>query len=323
MATGNTSFSSAITRTLQKHGKKIFDAVSNNNALFFLMNKAGNIKLSNGGRAFTHPLYFKFNSSFKTYAPLGTIDTPVVDDLTRAEYKIKTGAGSLVLSTLEVAKNNGDREMLLNYGEEIRMGAERSMRELMGEQTYKDGSVVTDFDGIPHLVSTAPQSQSNVGGIDPSASGNTYWRNIVGDTISAFNTSDAGIKSWEKSILDATKGINGPTVIVSTKAVYRLYMLSLTGTIRHQGPELKSGNKSFRHLMFGDIPVIPDDKCTTDISYSLDLETLWLQILSKGNFKTTPFTPSHDQLSETALMYVFGNFTTGSRRTQVNTTVTG
>lgn len=321
MATGNSSYSSAVTRTLQKHGTKIFDSVSNNNALFFLMRKAGNIKLSGGGRSFTHPLFYKVNSSFKTYAPLATIDTPVVDDITRAEYPIKVAAGSLVLSTLEVAKNAGQKEKLLDYGEEIRMGAEVSMRELMGAQTYVDGSVVTDFDGMPLLVNTSPSTQTNVGGI--TGVGNTYWQNIVGDTVTAFNTSDAGVKSWAKSELDATKGINGPTAMICTKAIYRLYEISLTGTIRHQDPDLKVGNKHFKHLMFGTIPVIPDDACTTDICYSLDLETLWLQILAKGNFRTTPFTPSHDQLSETALMYVFGNFTCGSRRTQVNTTVSG
>ncbi len=323
MATGNSSYSSAVTRTLQKHGQKIFDAVSDNNALFFLLRKAGNIKLSGGGRVFTHPLFYKVNSSFKTYSPLATIDTPIVDDLTRAEYPIKVGAGSLVLSTLEVAKNAGQREKLLDYGEEIRMGAEISMRQMMGLQTFKDGTTDTDFDGIPHLVHTAPSGQSDVGGIDASASGNTYWRNVVGDTVTAFNTDNAGIDSWSKSELDATKGINGPTVIICTKAIYRLYELSLTGTVRHQDPDLKVGNKHFKHLMFGTMPVIPDDNCTTDIAYSLDLETLWLQILAKGNFKTTPFTPSHDQLSETALMYVFGNFTCGSRRTQVNTTISG
>ena len=160
MATGNSSYSSAVTRTLQKHGTKIFDAISSNNALFALLKKAGNIKLSAGGRSFTHPLFNAVNSSFKTYAPLGTIDTPVVDDLTRAEYPIKVAAGSLILSTLEVAKNAGQKEKLLDYGEEIRMGAEISMRQLMGEQTFKDGSVATDFDGIPHLVNSSPSDRS-------------------------------------------------------------------------------------------------------------------------------------------------------------------
>lgn len=321
MATGHSTFTSAVTRTLQKHGTKIFDAVSDNNALFFLMRKAGNIKLSGGGRTFTHPLFYQVNSSFKTYAPLAVIDTPIVDDLTRAEFSIKTAAGSMVLSTLEVAKNAGQKEKLLDYGEEIRMGAEISMRQMMGLQTYKDGSVATDFGGIPYLVNSSPSTQTTVGGI--TGVGNVYWRNIVGDAVTAFNTSDAGVKSWAKSELDATKGINGPTVIACTKAIYRLYEVSLTGTIRHQDPDLKIGNKHFKHLLFGAIPVIPDDNCTTDVSFSLDLETLWLQILAKGNFRTTPFQPSHDQLSETALMYVFGNFTCGSRRTQVYTSVTG
>jgi len=71
------------------------------------------------------------------------------------------------------------------------------------------------------------------------------------------------------------------------------------------------------------MPVVFDDNCPTDGMYMLDLDTLWLQLLAQGNFKVTPFEPSHNQLSETALMYVFGNLTTGSRRTNAYISVSG
>jgi len=321
MASGHASFTSAITRTLQDHGVKIFDAVSTNNALFYLLKKAGNIKISAGGRTFTHPLYYQKNSSFKTYGALDAIDTPVVDDYTRAEYPIKVAAGSLVLSTVEIAKNAGSKTKLLDYGEEVRHGAEISMEELMGDQSFASGAAVNDFDGIPHLVSSTPSTQTDVGGIDASASGNEYWQNIVGDAVTAFNTSSAGIKSMNKAELDATFGRRGPTCVVTTKAVYRLYELSMTSNIRYTKTDL--GDTHFKHLAYGAIPVIFDDNCTTDVLYMLDLSTLWLQILSRGNFRVTPFQPSHNQLSETALMYVLGNFTCGSRRTQAYISVTG
>ena len=65
MATGNSSFTKVITLTLQDHGKEIFDAVSTNNALLYALKKKGNIKVSSGGRKFTHPVYYKQNTSFK------------------------------------------------------------------------------------------------------------------------------------------------------------------------------------------------------------------------------------------------------------------
>ena len=292
MATGNSSFTTAITRTLQNHSKEIFDAVSSNNALFYLMNKAGSIKMSSGGRSFTHPVYHTANTSYKMYSPLEVIDTPIMDDYTRAEYDIKVGAGSFVLSLVELAKNAGDKEKLLDYGEMVKKAGEISMEELMGAQVYADGTNAKDFDGIPFLVNSSPSTQTDVGGIDSSA--NVYWRNIVGTTITAFNTSSAGIKSMEAALLDATKGTKGPTVVVTTKANYRLYMLAMTDQIRYTSKDLILGDKSFTHLAFGTIPVIPDDNCPTNGMYMLDLTSLWLQILSKGNFKITQFQPSHD-----------------------------
>jgi len=124
-----------------------------------------------------------------------------------------------------------------------------------------------------------------------------------------------------KAELDATFGRRGPTVVVTTKAIYRLYELSMTSNIRYTKTDL--GDTHFKHLAYGSLPVVFDDNCTTDVLYMLDLSTLWLQILSRGNFRVTPFQPSHNQLSETALMYVLGNYTTGSRRTQVYLAVTG
>ena len=105
MATGNSSFTKLITTTLQNLPAEVFDAVSTNNALLYMLQKKGNLKIVSGGRAFTHPIFYKANTSFKSYAKTDTIDTPLMDDITRAEYPIKIVAGSVVISLLEEAMN--------------------------------------------------------------------------------------------------------------------------------------------------------------------------------------------------------------------------
>lgn len=176
MATGNSSFNSLITTTLQDHGKEIFDAVSTNNALYWLLKKAGNIKVRKGGRTFTHPIIYATNSSFAMYDKLGTIPLPVTDNITRAEFSIKVAAGSIVLSTIDMAMNAGDREKLLDYADEKKMEAEISMSQLMGAQVFRDGSASTDFGGLQYLIHETPSSQTDVGGISaasPIATGNS------------------------------------------------------------------------------------------------------------------------------------------------------
>lgn len=315
MASGNSSFDRLITTTLQDHGKEIFDAVSTNNAFFYMLKQRGNIKLSSGGRRFTHPIQYAVNSSYKSYGRLDTIDTPITDNVTRAEYLIKVVAGSIVLSLLDEAMNSGDRTKLLDLVQQTKDEAELSMSEVMGDQVWKDGSAANDFDGLQNLISDSPSTQSDVGGINPSTTGNDYWRNIVDTaTVTAFNTSQEGIKAMNALRLNATFGRRGPTAVFTTKAVYNLYELGMTSNIRYLKTEL--ADSAFLHLAYMTMPVLPDDNCPAYHLYMVDMSTLWMQLLARGNFQTTDFQPSHDQLTRTALMYVFGNLTCGSRRTQ-------
>jgi len=315
----NTAYTRLITETLQHHGAEIFDAVSTNNALLYMLKKRGNIKIVAGGRVFTHPIYYLQNSTFQAYAKLDTISTGIQEDITRAEYPIKAIAGSLVMSTMEEAMNSGNREKLIDMAREVREGAEISMTEVMGDQIWKDGTETNDFDGILHLVNntTASSQTGTVGGIN--RANYSYWRNQVGSTIGTF--SSGGISGWNTILNTCTFGTQGPTAIFTTKTIYALYEAALTSNIRFYNTEL--ADSGFRHLAFSTLPVLFDDNCPASGCYFLDLNGLWLQLLARGNFQVTPFQASINQLSRVALMYVFGNLTMGSARTQGFNEVTG
>jgi hypothetical protein len=317
----NTSFDRVATVTLQNHGKEIFDNITTNNAFLYMLKKRDNIRVVSGGRALTHPLYYLVNTSFKSYAKLDVIDTPIMDDITRAEYPIKTVAGSLVISTVEEAMNAGDREKLLDLADEVRMAAELSMSEVLGDQVWKDGLADKDFDGLQNLVSDTPSTQTDVGGINPSSY--SYWRNQVDtNTVTRFNTSNEGLTAMNSLLNSCTFGARGPRCVITTKTVYGLYEIGLTGQIRYATTEL--ADAGFLHLAYTTMPVLFDDNCPSAHLYMVDTDSLWLQVLSKGNMEVTPFQPSHNQLSRTALMYLIGNLTTGSRRTNgVITTISG
>lgn len=323
MATGNTNFSKLVSSTLQQHSNEVFDAISTNNALFYMLNKKGNIKVKSGGREFTHPIRYKANPSFKTYSHLEAIVTDLQDNVTRANYPIKIAAGSLVLSKFEVAQNAGNKEKLLDLVKEVKDDAKTSMSELMGDQAWADGTNVKDFDGLPHLINASPSTQTDVGGINPSTAGNEYWRNQVDTTGTAgFNTTQAGLSIMNDLLISCTFGSAGPRAVFTTKAIYNLYELGLTSNIRYTSNEL--ADSSFVHLVYATMPVLFDDNATAAYIYMVDLDSLCLQVLSQGNNQTTRFEASHNQLSDVSLMYTFGNLTTGSRRTQgVATAITG
>lgn len=315
MPSGNSNFNTLLTTTLANYGKEIFDSVSTNNALFYILKKKGNIKIVSGGESFNHPLIYGTNTSFASYASTDTISLPITNIATRAKYPIKLLAGSIVLSQLELAMNAGQKEKLLDLAEVKKQEAEISMSELMGDQIFADGTNANDFDGIQHLISEGPASQTDVGGIDASASGNGYWQNYSDDSaISAFNTSNEGLNQWRTAVTSTTFGRQGPKLIVATKTIFNLYEAGLTANIRYVDTEL--ADAGFLNLQYKTMPVVFDDNCPSGNTYFIDTDSLWLQVLAQGNMQITQFQQHSDKLVTSALMWLAGNLTTGSRRTQ-------
>jgi len=326
MATGNTNFTTLITTTLQNHGKEIFDAVTTNVSLLWMLKKAGNIKISSGGRTFTHPIIYQKNASFQMYNKLDPISLNVTDAITRANYDIKVAAGSIVLGTIDLAMNAGSREKLLDYADVKKQEAEISMSELLGGTAgvWGDLSPSTEFGGLPYLIQSETSTRTDQpGGINSSTSGNDYWRNqIYNTTIAAFNTSSAGLTQMNGILNRATKGLQGPKAVFTTTSIYGLYEIGLTGNIRYTSTDL--ADAGFRHLMYTTMPVLFDDNATSAMMYFVDTDSLWLQVLAQANNRITQFQLKDDQLASSALMYLAGNLTAGSLRTQgVISSITG
>lgn len=323
MATGNTNFATLATTTLQHFANEIFDAVTTNNPLFFHLKKSGNIKEIAGGRQFTHPVYFKQNDTFAAISKLGTIALNLQDDITRAVYDIKIVAGSIVLSQVEQAMNAGDKEKLIDYLEEKKMSAQITMGEVLGDQCWTATPGANDFDSIPRLINTVPSAQSDVGGIDSTASDQTYWRNYVYATaVTAFGTAQAGLNAMDTTLNNSTWGKQGPRIILTTKTIFTLYNLALTANVRYS--KLEDGEAGFKNLLYATLPVMFDDNCPANRMYFIDTNSLKLQVLKQGNMKMTAFEQSHTQLVTSALLHIFANITCGSRRTQaVISSITG
>jgi len=313
MATGNSNFTKLITTTLQNLPAEVFDAVSTNNALLYMLQKRGNLKIVSGGRKFTHPLWYKQNTSFAAYGKTDTISTPLMDDITRAEYDIKIIAGSVVISLLEEAMNAGSKEKLIDLVEETVTRAKFSMQEVLGDQVFNDGTGDNNIDGLRFLINSSPSTQTDVGGINPSTTNNEFWRNQIGETADFNGTAATSFGKMSALVANCTFGRQGPRLVVTTKTLYSEYESMLTSNMRYVTTEL--ADAGFMHLAYQTMPLIFDDNCPSGGMFFVDTDNLWLQVLARGNMEITEMQPSHDQLMKVALMYLFGNLTTGSRRT--------
>lgn len=318
---GNSSFTTLITSTLQNFGQEIFDNVVTNNALLNILQKSGNIKVVAGGRSFTHPLRHRLNDTFAARAKLTAIPLTLQDHITRAEYGIKVVDGSIALDEIELAMNAGSREKLIDLAEEMKESAIISMSETMGDQVFNTSAGANDLDGIPRLIATVPSAQTDVGGID--STGNSYWRNQVYATaVTAFGTGQAGLNAMATLYNACLFGRQGPTCIITTKAVMTLYELSLTANARYTS--MDKGDGGFKTLVYAQIPMYFDDNCPSGRMYFIDTESMLLQVLKEANMKITPMQQTQDQLTKSALVYSALNITTGQRRTSgVIASITG
>lgn len=328
MTVGNASYSTNVaTMTLQHFSNEIFDNVVTNNAALNELKKKGNIKVVSGGRTFNHPVYHLQNANFDSMAKTGTVGTTAYDSFSRAEYDVRVIAGSVVYNLVEEAMNAGNKEKLIDYIEALKMDAEVSMGEVMGDQVMQaEASVVrsSDFDSIPLLISDDPSAATiDPGGIEADSAGNSWWRNYTyATTISSFTGASAGLTGMDTVLNQCTKGRQGPTFIITTKNIFTYYMLSLQANVRYQ--QLDTGDGAFKRLQYATLPVMADDNCPDDHMYFIDGNALKLQVLAQGNMKMTSMLDSYTTLSARSILYFLGNITCGSRRTQgVLTSITG
>ena len=302
-----TNFATAQTSRTQPHfGDEVFDGISTNNALVWMLRQSGNIKVSEGGRVFTHPLHYALNTSFAARAHDAAIPTPDPQTHTHSEWNVRTISGSITLFKLHQAMNQG-KAVILKYLSEKKQSAIVSSTEVLGDELVDGSGVDPSWDSLETIVSTT--NTTTVGGI---AGSDATWQNYSAATGGAFNTSNNGITAWDLAVRSTSFGNTSPRAIFTTSAIFGLYYISQAGNIRYYNEELADAH--FEHLNFGRRPVLWDDNIDAGLTYFIDTDSLWLQVLRAGNLVTTEFRPSANQLSDVALVYLFGNLTCGSRR---------
>jgi hypothetical protein len=311
----NANYNAQQSRTQPNFGDEVFDGISSNNSVVWMLRQSGNIKISEGGRTFTHPLMYALNSSFAARAHDGTVPTPDAQTHTHSEWNVRTISGSITLFKLHQAMNQG-KAQIIKYLSEKKDSAATSIAEILGDALVDGTGTDPDWDSLETIIATT--NTTTVGGI---AGSDASWQNYAATQATAFNTTNAGITSMDAAVRGCTFGNKSPRAIFTTSVLFGGYYVSQAGNIRYYNEELADAH--FEHLNFGRRPVLWDDNIDTGRMYFVDTDSLWLQVLKQGNMVTTEFIASSNQLSDVALMYLFGNLTTGSRRTQGVVSFTG
>jgi hypothetical protein len=248
-------------------GSKPEDQIFDEYPLLDLMSKGKAFMSVNGGRTINGPIEYAINTTFKSYSDTEELDTTRIDVFDEYQYQWKEYAGTVVMSELEKAKNQGEGrkfDLLAAKLENLR----NSARKAVNEGLFSDGTGNSskDIAGLAHIISSSPSS-GTVGGINRGTY--SWWRNQhIADGGTAYNALRSNMRILYN---DCSSGFNSkhPDWALTSQTIGEAYEGLLIANERITGKTKADANASFKneYFMFKDIPIMVDEDCGSDDLY--------------------------------------------------------
>jgi hypothetical protein len=307
-------------------GTKPEDNIHNDYWLLNRFQEGGGFKSIDGGRTINGPIEYAINTTVKAYTDLDLLDTTRVDVFDEFMYPWKEYAGTVVMSELERAKNQGSGrkfDLLAAKLENLRNSFKRTINtDLYGDGSGTGGKVIG---GLKLIVADDPRVGA-VGGINRATF--TFWRSQQtsgAQTAAPYDNLQAAMRHLYNLCSNGVSGAH-PTFAVTTMEVFEGYEAQLVKNERYSrtGKTDKgiSGFKS-ESLMFKDIPISFDLACPTGNLYELNTDNLKLAYQSGYWMKGFPAVDPANQTADIFKVMTIANlFSNNPRRLGVVTTIT-
>ena len=226
-----------------------------------------------GGRDFRVTLEYAVNTSVQWYDDTETFSTTRVDVFDEAVFSQKQCVGTVVMSELEKARNQGSGGkfgLLPGKMESLK----KSMRKLINEALFSDGtgSSSKEIGGLQHVVSTTPTT-GTVGGINRATF--SFWRSQQtsgAKTASDFDNLRASMRSIH-NLCAVGVGGDGPVYWVTTRTVFEGYESLLTQNERYDMRD-KSTRADLGYnndtLQFKEATIAFDNDCPSGNAYAIN-----------------------------------------------------
>ncbi len=255
---------------------KVIDNVYSGNVL--TMRLMQNLKTWRGGTQIIVPTYLSAVTTVGSYSGFDTFNTTQETKTVKASFDPSQVYASVQISGIQRAINQGDAAVVDLIASELDIISE-ALRQEIGTEVYGDGTGNNSKDilGLQAAVddSTNVTTYGNI-----SRATYTGWRGTL--TAQSGSLSLANLASD----FDAAQvGNQTPSIIVTTPGVFTIYEALLTPTVSHQfsmndfrmtsegmarvGGTL-AANQGFRALTFRGVPLVSDEKCTSQNLYMLN-----------------------------------------------------
>lgn len=215
----------AFSLALEDRSKKLADLVSSSNVMTAVMKANGGFK-SFSGPAIRESLIFAETGSYTRYQGYDFLNPVPAEIVNDAVFEPKMAAVSVTLSGEDILLNSGPNQ-IRDIMETRISAAERELRDNFYIDLHSDGTEDHQITGFNGALPVDPTT-GVYGGIDRSA--HEIWRTtyqtgtlLVGAAFDATTIHD-GLTS---ALIQVSRGLEGPNVIVMGSTQYRLFLASL------------------------------------------------------------------------------------------------
>ena len=304
---GNTNFDRLLSATVDNYATRLEDNIFTSKPLLFALTNFGNVVTLDGGVNIIQPLMYAELGNQGSYSGADVFLTAEDEGTTAASYAWKQYYAVIRLQNIEAAKNAGESAVLRLVENEINR-AELSISESLDVMFFKDGTGNggKDWLGLDAFVSTT----NIVGGIDPGASGNSWWQSQVSTGVGGITN----FTLFRQRYLSVSEGNDFPTNIFTTETLYAVIDLMFETNQRFTDPTM--ANQGFETIMFHNAPISFDRNCQSGRIYFLNLKYLTLYKLGNNWCKTSEWVEPVNQDIMLKKIILYGELTISNRKRQ-------
>ena len=282
-------------------------------------------KSVDGGRTINGPIEYAVNTTFRSYSDTEELDTTRIDVFDEFAYNWKESAGTVIMSELEKAKNQGSGRKFDLLAAKL-ANLRTSARKSLNEQCFSDGTGNTskDIGGLAHIVAASPSS-GTVGGINRGSF--SFWRNQQASgakTSTAFDNLRAAMRTLYNN---CSSGVNAkhPDYWITDQTVFEGYesLLIANEMVTDKGAGSFEGAFKNEYAKFKGIPGSYDEDCTAGYLYMLNNANLQLAYQKGYWMKGFPAVdPANQTVDVFKVMTIANLISNNPRRLGVLTAIT-
>jgi hypothetical protein len=280
------AYDDLLQTTLDNYRGKLVNNFFTNNVLSYQLEKKGSVRMLSGGEQIVEHLLTGENDDVRGYGEWQSVHIRPQGGIDVAKFNWGTLVGTIAISGLEEAKNNGEEAILSLLKARVQQTEKTMQRQfnrlLWGVSTITGAN--QSFGSVLNLIDDV----ATVGNINPST--NAWWRSPVHKTVNTTMNFAALQQRLTNLYNQASDGQDVVKFLVGAQNAFEMYELGLTPNVRYEDEE--SANAGFRNLMFKGVPFYWDKTAPNGTVIGVNPEYLSLVGHKNRWFKQSPFTAS-------------------------------